>query len=94
MSTVGSQTATVTAVPASTTSASLLAAGGARKAWVVSNPTGVVAYLRFGSGAAVSTDFTVQIAAGGYYESPQPVYAGPVQVILASGTGNVLVTSW
>lgn len=94
MSSNSAQTATVATVAASTTSAALLAAGGSRRAWVVSNLAGAIAYLRFGSGAAVATDYTVAVAAGGYYECPQPVYGGPVQVILASGTGNVLVTSW
>ena len=85
----------MSSVAASTTSASRLAASASRKAWVVSNTTAAIAYLRFGSGAASATDFTVQLAATtGYYECPQPVYNGPVQVILASGTGNVIVTSW
>lgn len=94
MSTVGSQTATVATVNATTTSSSLLAAGGARKAWIVYNASGQIAYLRFGTGAASSTDYSVQLASGVYYESPQPVYAGAVQVILAAGTGPVQVTSW
>lgn len=93
MSTSSKQTATVAAVAGSTTSAALLTGAG-RNAWFVQNATAAIAYLRFGSGAASSTDFSVSIAAGGYYECPQPVYAGPVQVILASGTGNLQVTSW
>jgi LysM repeat protein len=93
MSVSAPQTATVTAVPASTTSAALLA-GGSRRGWVVSNISGQIAYLRFGSGAASATDHTVTVASGAYYESPQPAYGGPVQVVLAAGSGNVLVTSW
>lgn len=93
MSTSSKQTATVATVAGSTTSAALLTGAG-RNAWIVVNTSSVVAFLRFGSGAATSGDFSVSIAAGGYYECPQPVYAGPVQVILASGTGNLQVTSW
>ena len=94
MSTVAAQSATVTAYAASTTSGTMLAAGGSRKAWIVVNSTAAIAYLRFGSGAASATDFSVSIAVGGYYECPQPVYGGQVTAILASGTGNLLVTSW
>jgi hypothetical protein len=93
VSTNSKQAATVATVAASTTSASLLTGAG-RNAWFAVNATGAIAYLRFGSNAASSSDFSVSIAAGGYYECPQPVYAGPVQVILASGAGNIQVTSW
>jgi hypothetical protein len=94
MSTVSKQTAVVTPVALSTTSASLLAAGGSRSNWVVSNISGQIVYLRFGSGAASATDHSVPIAAGAYYECPIPLYGGPVQAVMATGTGNVLVTTW
>jgi hypothetical protein len=94
VSSTSAQNATVTSPSLSTTSATLLAAGGARKAWYVVNNTAAVMYLRFGSGAASSTDFTAQVAAGGAWECPQPVYSGQVTAILASGTGNAQVTAW
>jgi len=94
MSTTGSTTANVVPVSASTTSASLLTTSNGRRAFIAVNTTGAIAYLRFGSAAATSADYSVAIAAGATYESPIGGYAGPIQVILASGSGTVLVTSW
>ena len=88
------QTATVTAPAMTTTSALLLAASANRSMWFVTNTTAAVLYLRFGSAAATSGDYSVAIAAGGYYECPIPVYGGAVQGVLASGTGNPEVTAW
>lgn len=86
--------ATVATVPCTTTSASLLTANGARSNWVVENLSGQTAYIRFGTGAASSTDYTKSLATGGYYECPQPLYRGAVQIVLGAGSGNVQVTSW
>ncbi len=89
------QTATVTTVAVSTTSATLLAAGVGLNFRAVSNTSGQVLYVRFGTGAAVSTDHTVAVASGGYYEFPQPLYTGAVTAIMGGGTtGNVLVTTY
>jgi hypothetical protein len=52
-----------------------------------------VLYLKFGATAS-SSSYTVQIAAGGYFEFPVPVYAGEVDGIWASANGNARLTSW
>lgn len=89
-------TATVTPVAMSTTSGALTAGSGAPGSQVryITNTTAVVLYLRWGSTAASSTDYTLQLAAGATYEMPMPSYSGPIQGILASGTGNVNVTAY
>lgn len=94
MSTLSTQAAVVAAPAMSTTSAAVLAAGAARKGWIVVNDSAVVLYLRFGSAAASSTDFSVSLAAGASFTCPVPVYAGPIQGILASSTGTARVTTW
>lgn len=93
-SSVPAQSATIATYAASTTSGTLLAAGGSRRAWLVSNTSGQILYLRFAADAATAANYSVAIASGGYYECPQPVYAGAVTAITAAGAGNVQVTSW
>jgi hypothetical protein len=60
---------------------------------VIYNDAAGALYVKFGT-AATSTDFTVKIAAGGYFELPSPVYAGAITGILDVGTGNAQVTSY
>lgn len=85
---------TVTSVSMSTTSASLLANNVGTNFRGVSNTTGQILYVLFGNGAASATNHTVPIAAGGYYEFPQPIFTGPVTAATATGAGNALVTSY
>lgn len=59
----------------------------------VFNDSTQVLYLKFGATASASS-YTVQIAAGGYYEFPRPIYAGQVDGIWASANGNARLTSW
>ncbi len=88
--------ATVTPVAMSTTSAAVSAGSGAVGGQVryITNTTAAILYLRFGSAAASATDFTIALAAGTQYEMPPPFYSGPIQGILASGTGNANVTTY
>lgn len=90
----GRQTAVVAAVATSTTSATIIAASAAGAARIIVNDSLVVLYLRFGSVAAVSTDFSVSLAAGASYYAPDNAYSGAIQGILASSTGFARVTSW
>ncbi len=60
---------------------------------VVFNDSTAVLYLKFGATAS-SSSYTAQIAAGGYYEFPRPVYTGQVDGIWASANGNARLTSW
>lgn len=49
-------------------------------------------YLKYGDECSTSS-YTVQIAAGGYWEMPLPVYRGRIDGIWASGpTGSAQVT--
>lgn len=59
----------------------------------VYNDSTAVMYLKFGTTASASS-YTVQIAAGGYFEFPTPVYAGQCDGIWASANGNARTTSW
>lgn len=50
--------------------------------------------VKFGTTAS-ATSFTVQIAVGGYYELPLPLYCGKVDGIwTGSPTGNAQVTEY
>lgn len=88
--------ATVTPVAMSTTSAAVTAGSGAAGGQVryVTNTSAAILYLRFGSAAASATDFTIAVPAGGQWENPAPFFSGPIQGVLASGTGNANVTSY
>lgn len=94
MTQLGAQSATVSRVATSTVTAALFAASGATvKGRAIYNDAAVSLYVKFGA-TATTTDFTVVIAAGGYYELPQATYAGVVHGILASSTGNAQCTVW
>lgn len=95
MSTLSTQSATLANVSTSTTSATLLAAGGGRKGFLIFNDSAAVLTVAFSSSAASATNATYAIAAGATWE-PQStsIYGGPIQGILASSTGTARVTSW
>lgn len=85
--------ATLANVGSSATNVTIFSASGQTNARTVYNDSTAVLYLKFG-GTASTTSYTVQIASGGYYEFPQPVYAGQVDGIWASANGSARVTSW
>lgn len=88
------QQATVVPVACSTTVATLLAASTtARRMILITNATAGVLFIKFGP-AASSTDFTVRLAAGGFYEMPTPIYGGVITGILDTGTGNAQITTY
>jgi hypothetical protein len=58
---------------------------------VIFNDSTQVLYIKFGATAS-ATSYTVQVAAGGYYELPMPVYTGIIDGIWASANGNARVT--
>jgi len=94
MTTIGPQAATLASVASSASSGTIFAATGKASARTVFNDSTAVLYLAFTSSAASTSNYTVQIAAGGYYEFPQPVYSGAVTGIWASANGNARLTSW
>ena len=85
--------ATLTNVASSATSVTVFSANGAAKGRAVWNDSTQVLYLKFGTTAS-ATSYTVQLAAGAYYEFPQPIYAGRVDGIWASANGNARTTEW
>lgn len=85
-------TATETTVASSATNVNLFAAGWANGRAIYNDSTAVL-YVKYGATASTSS-YTVQIAAGGYFEFPQPVYSGQVDGIWASANGNARLTSW
>lgn len=88
---VDADSATTSNVNSSATSVTLLAANPGRVSAYVFNDSTQVLYLKFGATAS-STSYTVQIAAGGYYEFPMPIYTGIVDGIWASANGAARIT--
>lgn len=86
-----SGTDTITRVAASATSVSLLAANTSRKGAIFYNESTAILYLKYGT-AATNTSYTVQIAAGGYFELPSPVRQGAIDGIWAAANGAVMIT--
>ena len=93
MSTIGPQSATLANVASSGSSVSLFTATGKALGRTIYNDSTQVLYVKYGATAS-SSSYTVQIAASGYYEFPQPVYSGAVDGIWASANGNARLTSW
>jgi hypothetical protein len=87
------QSATLASVASSATSVNIFTTAGGGLARVVFNDSTAVLYLKFGFTAS-TTSHTVQIAAGGYYEFPQPLFLGNVDGIWASANGFARSTSW
>jgi hypothetical protein len=95
MSTIRPQSATITSVPSSLTVVTLIAAGAGVKGRIVYNGSTAILYLAFGSGAS-STNYTVQVPAGGTYsfEGGAAIYGGLVTGLWAAANGSALVTTW
>jgi hypothetical protein len=87
------QSATVDAISTSTTSANLIVRP-AYHARLIFNNSAAILYILYGTGTASSSNFSVAIAAQGYYEVPQPLYGGQITGVLASGTGTAQVTTY
>jgi hypothetical protein len=99
---MSSQTATVASVAASATSVQIFpqvwpveaGTGTGSNGRVVYNDSTATLYLLFGTGAT-TTNYTVQIAAGGYFEFPAfPMFLGEVDGVWSSATGNARTTAW
>lgn len=80
-----------TSVAGAASDTSLLAANAARRGATVFNDSTVTLSLLLGATAASATNFTMKVAAGGYYEVPFG-YTGAVRGIWASATGNARIT--
>lgn len=93
MSGIVCQTATTANVASSATNVTLFAANRAAHARTVYNESTSVLYLKFGATAS-ATSYTVQLAAGAYYEFPMPLYGGQVDGIWAAANGTARTTEW
>jgi hypothetical protein len=82
-----------TNVAASVTSVNLFPGAGGGLGRAVFNDSTATLYLKFGYTASASS-FTVEIAPGGYYEFPAPLYLGNVDGIWTSANGSARVTGW
>lgn len=82
-------TPSIARVATSTTVATLQASNTARKELIIVNEAATVLYVKFGA-TATTTDYTVQIAAGGTYIEDK--YTGVVTAILGAGSSNAQVT--
>lgn len=81
--------ATVTKVAAATSAVTLFVGSTSldRGARVVFNDSAAVLYLKYGP-AATDDDWTVKIAAGGYWEAPGGIYDGLITGVWATATGS------
>lgn len=87
---------TVTSVNDSATDVRLLAAAGDRQGATIFNDSASTLYLLLNSGVASTTNFTVRMAPGDYYELPwnrHGVYTGEIRGIWsADSTGAARIT--
>lgn len=86
-----SSTGTETNVASSATSVTVLASNASRLGATVYNDSTQILYLLLGSGTASNSNYTLQMAAGSYYEVPFG-YTGQLTGIWASANGNARVT--
>lgn len=93
---MASVTATLSNVSSSASNVTLLAANTKRCMATFYNDSTQICYLKFGA-TATSSSYTVQLAAGAYYELPacdgRGVYTGIIDGIWAAANGNMRVTS-
>lgn len=95
MANLSDQTADRTSVASSASDVRIFAGRGDAGGRTVFNESSAILYLAFGTAAASLTSYTVQVAAGGYYEFPSSrFYGGEVRGIWASANGNARCTEW
>jgi hypothetical protein len=93
MSQLPTQSATLANVSSSATNVTVFAAAAPVKGRTLWNDSTAVLYLKFGA-TATTTSYTVQLAAGAFYEFPQPVYGGQVDGIWSAANGAARTTQW
>lgn len=86
----------VTSVDDTNASTQLLAPDGARQGASFFNDSTAVLYLLQGQGTASASNYSVQLLAGAYFETPHPRWSqGGVTGIWASNaSGSVKITTW
>lgn len=94
MTTLGPQAATLANVAGSATSVTIFAATGRATGRAVFNDSAAILYLAFDGSVASSSNYSVQLGAGAYFEFPQPPLSGKITGIWSSATGNARTTAW
>lgn len=88
----GAPTSTFTQVARSATSVTILASNTNRRGAIVYNDANSNLFLRYGTSAATTSQFTVRLTSQGYHEVPA-FYTGEIRGIWANaGSGNANVT--
>lgn len=88
-----SGTATRSNVVAANSDTALLASNTSRKGALFYNDSTAILYLAYGSGAASTTSYTVQVGANSFFEMPPaPVFTGAIRGIWSAANGNVRIT--
>lgn len=85
--------ATTASVPASASSVEIFPSMGSGNGRTVFNDSTATLYLKFGTTAS-ATSYTVQLAAGAYFEFPLPLYVGAVDGIWSAANGDARITWW
>lgn len=84
--------AEVSSVAASADNQTLAAADSSRRGLMVFNDSDKDLYVKYGATASTAS-FSVRIAAGGYWEMPQPIFLGIIDCVWATGpTGSARIT--
>jgi len=86
-------TATITSVASTTSTVQVLAANETLNSATFYNASTQICYLSFDA-SATSSHYSVQIAAGGTFSLPQPVFNGVISATWASANGNLIVTTY
>lgn len=82
----------VGSVDATISSTTLRGANESRRGLLIFNDCNKALFLKYGS-AASESDFSVKIAAGGYWEMPSPIYLGSIRGLWAAApTGAARIT--
>ena len=79
MSTIGPQAVTLANVASANSSTTLFADTGNARGRTIFNDSTAVLYVALDGSVASNSNYTVQLAAGAYYEFPQPVVSGAVK---------------
>lgn len=88
---IGSESAEVTSVNASTESVHLVEADLNRKGLALLNNSTGYAYVTFSDESSVSL-FTLRMAPGSFWTMDPPIYKGVVSCIWTNTNGNMMVT--
>ena len=88
----GIATPTLANVSGSATSVTVFSSNANARQRMLQNDSTAILYLKFGSGAASTTSYTVQIPAGQYFEFPFPCYTGASTVAWSAANGAARTT--